>query len=207
MPTSGTNGCAGTSNALSYNTSTHALGCNTISGSGGLTLIEEHTASSSASLDFTSCISSSYTAYLITLEQVLPATNNVNLHMRASTNGGTSYDSGNNYSWARFGFDSGGSGASGGNGVAFIEVIGDAGITNTASNGGASGSYNLYPTPASVSRTQFSGVGAYQNNSGRFNGETSGGSYNSTTNVNAFQFLFSSGNIASGTIRCYGLSK
>ena len=32
MPTSGTNGCAGTSNALTYNTSTHALGCNSISG-------------------------------------------------------------------------------------------------------------------------------------------------------------------------------
>lgn len=37
MPTSGTNGCAGTSNALTYNTSTHALGCNTISGSGNTT--------------------------------------------------------------------------------------------------------------------------------------------------------------------------
>lgn len=34
MPTSGTNGCAGASNALTYNTSTHALGCNSISGSG-----------------------------------------------------------------------------------------------------------------------------------------------------------------------------
>jgi hypothetical protein len=35
MPTSGTNGCAGSSDALIYNTSTHALGCNTISGGGG----------------------------------------------------------------------------------------------------------------------------------------------------------------------------
>jgi hypothetical protein len=34
MPTSGTNGCAGGSNALTYNTTTHAWGCNTISGSG-----------------------------------------------------------------------------------------------------------------------------------------------------------------------------
>jgi hypothetical protein len=32
MPTSGTNGCAGASNALTYNTTSHALGCNTISG-------------------------------------------------------------------------------------------------------------------------------------------------------------------------------
>ena len=34
MPTGGTNGCAGTANALTYNTTTHAWGCNTISGSG-----------------------------------------------------------------------------------------------------------------------------------------------------------------------------
>jgi len=32
MPTTGTNGCAGATNALTYNTTTHALGCNTISG-------------------------------------------------------------------------------------------------------------------------------------------------------------------------------
>lgn len=35
MPTSGTNGCAGTSDALKYNTTTHALGCNTITAGGG----------------------------------------------------------------------------------------------------------------------------------------------------------------------------
>lgn len=35
MPTSGTNGCAGTSNALTYNTTTHALGCNSITGGTG----------------------------------------------------------------------------------------------------------------------------------------------------------------------------
>ena len=34
MPTTGTNGCAGASNALIYNTSTHALGCNSISAGG-----------------------------------------------------------------------------------------------------------------------------------------------------------------------------
>ena len=33
FPTSGTNGCAGATNALIYNTTTHALGCNTISSS------------------------------------------------------------------------------------------------------------------------------------------------------------------------------
>jgi hypothetical protein len=39
-PTTGTNGCAGTTNALIYNTTTHAIGCNTISGgSSGLPLL------------------------------------------------------------------------------------------------------------------------------------------------------------------------
>lgn len=35
LPTTGTNGCAGTSNALTYNTTTHAYGCNSISGGSG----------------------------------------------------------------------------------------------------------------------------------------------------------------------------
>lgn len=35
MPTSGTNGCAGATNALQYNTSTHAFTCNTSTGGGG----------------------------------------------------------------------------------------------------------------------------------------------------------------------------
>lgn len=35
LPTGGTNGCAGTANAVTYNTTTHAFGCNTISGGGG----------------------------------------------------------------------------------------------------------------------------------------------------------------------------
>lgn len=37
MPTTGTNGCAGTTNALTYNTTTHALGCNTIAVAGTVT--------------------------------------------------------------------------------------------------------------------------------------------------------------------------
>jgi hypothetical protein len=37
MPSSGTNGCAGAANALTYNTTTHALGCNSIAGSGTVT--------------------------------------------------------------------------------------------------------------------------------------------------------------------------
>jgi len=41
MPTSGTNGCAGAANALTYNTTTHALGCNTISVTGGGTVVQK----------------------------------------------------------------------------------------------------------------------------------------------------------------------
>lgn len=35
MPTTGTNGCSGASDALAYNTTTHVFSCNTISGGGG----------------------------------------------------------------------------------------------------------------------------------------------------------------------------
>ena len=48
MPTGGTNGCAGASNALLYNTSTHAWGCNVISGTGTVTVVSSGNLTSTA---------------------------------------------------------------------------------------------------------------------------------------------------------------
>jgi len=60
--------------------------------------IEEHTASNSTSLQFTSCFTSAYDEYKIEIVNLLPATNSVTFNLNFSTNGGTSYDTGANYS-------------------------------------------------------------------------------------------------------------
>src|SRR5690348_3512515 len=69
-------------------------------GGGGITLVEQHTASNSASLDFTSCISATYDTYKITLTSIIPATNDAKIGFRFNT--GSGFDSGSNYSWEAF---------------------------------------------------------------------------------------------------------
>lgn len=207
MPTSGTNGCAGTSNALTYNTSTHALGCNSISGGGALVLVEQHTASTSASLNFTTCISSTYDNYLIQIISLVPATNGVNLYFRFSTDGGSTWDSGNNYNVNGFVARAGGSElfGSGDTGVAQLQVNdGPAGGIENGSTNGLSGTFTFYNAASVHPFLVFQHYGVQ---GGHFLSSFGSGAYVSTTAVNAFQVLMSSGNIASGTIRCYGIAK
>src|SRR5690348_10915535 len=89
---------------------------------GAMTLLEQHTASSSASLNFTTCLSSTYDTYQIFLDQLLPATNTANVLLRVSTNGGSSYDSGSHYDWLRLTADNASSAAAGANATTSILV-------------------------------------------------------------------------------------
>lgn len=171
----------------------------------GLVLLEQHTASSSASLDFTSWYSSSYDEYLIELIAVIPATDNVSLSMRMSTDGGSNYDSGNNYQYSFFYFSSVASGV-GGSAATSSFLIAGTGVDNSA-NYGVNGSFRLFsPGSTSVYKALNGGASFMGNDTNRYRLESSLW-YLSTTAVNAFRFLMSSGNIASGTIRVYGVSK
>src|SRR5665647_2787882 len=61
-----------------------------------LVLLEQHTASNTASLDFTACITSAYDEYLIEFVNVVPATSNNMANLLCGVGG--SYDTGSNYS-------------------------------------------------------------------------------------------------------------
>lgn len=171
----------------------------------GLRLLEEQAASSSASLDFASSISSTFDEYQIEILNLIPATNNAQLYMRMSTDGGSSYDSGTNYGSSQFVANRFGSSASGADsGVAQIRIDQN-GISNTATYGFC-GTIKLF-SPASTSLHKIAtGTFTYLNTTYAQSGSFAG-RYLSTTAVDAFQFLMSSGNIASGTIRVYGLAK
>ncbi len=177
-----------------------------VTASGGLPVLEQHTASSSASLDFTIAISSTYDEYLIEFINIIPATNATRVQMRMSTNGGSTYDSGTNYSYNVWGANRFSNGTSvgvdsGGTEIRMMQSAGD--NTSTAGIIGfarlfSPGSTSLHKavrgeigflTSAVVETAQFTGW------------------YRSTTAVNAFQFLMASGNIASGTIRVFGIPK
>ena len=80
-------------------------------------LLEQHTASNSATLDFTACISSAYDEYRIEFVALVPATNNVDLWLLVSTDGGSTFDStSGHYDWATMRWIYTGGASSAGNG-------------------------------------------------------------------------------------------
>lgn len=175
---------------------------------GALVLLEQHTASSSASLDFTSSITSTYDEYMVEFISVLPATNGTNLLMRFSTNGGSSYDSAPNYRWVGFRSSNAGSAAAGSEAATSFNLTSNGGPVNGASSGGVVGSLKIY-NPLTTTQSKL-----YQGDVGMNDGTGSSnvramisGTYASNTAVDAFQFLMASGNIAAGTIRVYGIAK
>ena len=58
---------------------------------GSLNLISTQTASSSATIDFTSGLDSTYKEYIFKFYDVHPATDNADFNFQTSTNGGSSY--------------------------------------------------------------------------------------------------------------------
>ena len=175
-------------------------------GGGALVLLEQHTASASATLDFTTCISATYDDYLIEFVNVIPATNSVVLYLRMSTDGGSSYDSGANYSYVDWRWVPTGSAAGGGSGQSAIQLVNPTDPLSNSTSWGLNGSLKLYNPGGSAFKRTVAEFGYYQA-AGNPEGISTRGAYESATAVNAFRFLMSSGNIASGTIRVYGIAK
>jgi len=174
-------------------------------GGGSCVLLEQHTASSSASLDFTTFISSTYDTYVFELLNVLPATSTADLWMRVGTGGGPTWDTGANYTWAYLQYSQIPNGANLGNAGDTKMKIGNS-LINTATKG-ASGRVELFSPQSTSVHKQFIGHLSITDSSGNYVGAQIGSLYAATTALTGVQVLFSSGNIASGTIRVYGLSK
>ena len=174
-------------------------------GGGGLVLLEQHTASSSASLDFTTCISSTYDEYQIEFVGIVPATDNTNLYMRMSTNGGSTYDSSSIYGHAVFVWRAGATGAQGAEGGSNHINLTSFGVSNASTNGIVG--HVRFSSPLSTALHKYLVGELTFNDTGFRLGAVTRASYESVTAVDAFQFFMNSGNIASGTIRCYGVEK
>lgn len=173
-------------------------------GGGGLVFLEAHTASSSASLAFTSAISSTYDEYLIEGVGLVAASNAVTFQMQFSSDGGANWLAGSTYEWFYSYLRS-----TGGNVFANPDTsIHLANAVSNATDANLSFTTRLYnPNEAVRTRVAYDVLQPNSGDSGnmyRYNGH---GSYLATTALDAVRFLFSSGNIASGTIRVYGLAK
>jgi len=172
----------------------------------GLVLIDQKTASASATLDFTQGFNTDFDQIYFDLTAVLPATDNVSLWARYSQDGGSSYAAGAtdytyNANLLQAGTNTPGS-------VTAAQIVIASSVGNTSSDGGANGQFiarNLSST--TQKKHSKSDICNFRTGTGLEN-YTSQGRFTLNNNlVNGVRFLFSSGNITSGTISMYGLRK
>ena len=186
----------------------------TISGttisSGARVLLATKTASASATLDFTEFNNATYRWYEFELEDILPATDATVLRLRTSTNGGSSYDAGaSDYSYGNMMMEDGGTPQNdNSNAATHINLIGGtySGIGSAAGELGVRGTIKIYGAGSAASKTTVLGNVSGENSISRLVGSTIFGRRNAAQDTDAVRFLFSAGNITSGTIRMYGLA-
>ena len=175
--------------------------------SSAMTFISNTDISAAATYDFESFTAGSYEHYLFVLQNIIPATDAVHLHCLTSTDGGSSYDTGgSDYRWGVSvvaTWDEAGANA-------FIALTGDAANTSmqvgsSSTESGVNGTVWLHG-PHTTSFTAVSCSLSYANAGGVWAMSQGGGSRETAADVDGFRFLFSSGNIESGTITAYGLA-
>ena len=176
-----------------------------------LVLLEQQRANNSAFLDFVNWYSTDYDEYEIHLVDVIPVNTGAGIFvaMRCSSDGGASFDTGNNYSHVHHVAVVAGAGIGGANATSYMGLV-NMGSTNA--NWGACGVFHFH-NPAGSRYKQLHGTAAaHDNNRGATDVEIAAvaGAYLSANPVNALRFQISagaSGNISSGVIRIYGVAK
>lgn len=161
------------------------------------------TASASATIDFTG-LTSAYVAYKLVLSHLLPATDNVALWIRTSTNNGVSYDAGaSDYRYAVGIVNSSGTntgaGSTGAAQMVLLDTQGNA--TGEVLSGVA---YLFNPSAAKYGQLAWVINGTDTSSGGR--STYGGGTRQTAADIDAIRIMYSSGNIASGQFDLYGLS-
>jgi hypothetical protein len=161
------------------------------------------TASASATVAFTSLITSTYDVYMLEVLNAKPATNGALFYLQTSANNGSTYDN------------------SAGNYLGVNTVMKAAGVTassagtgNMVLSDGISSSREGFSgfifilTPSAVARCHIRSEGAYTDSAGTVETLSLTAAYrDSAAAVNAIRVLMSTGNITSGTFNLYGMRK
>lgn len=170
-------------------------------GSGAMTLLQTQTASSSATIDFTSNITSAYKTYLCIFQRVKPATDAVSLYLL--TGNGSFASTG--YAWANEQTAGGSSTPDGNTSDTQLRLNAGAVIGNAAAEH-ISGYVYINDPSNTDGYPMFNWDLGLLNASSAYFRVYGGGTYNTSGAVDRIRFLFSSGNIASGTFKLYGIS-
>ena len=182
-----------------------------ISSLGSLTHIATQTASSSASLSFTSGIDSTYKEYIFYFVNIHPATDTVDFQFNMSTDGGSTYavtktttffraTHREDDSLAELGYRTGND---------LAQSTSDQVLNDRLGNGNdesLSGCLHLFnPSSTTFVKHFLATINEYQDND-RSSESFIGGYGNTTSAVDAIKFQMSSGNIDSGQILLFGLN-
>lgn len=169
----------------------------------GLVLVESHTASNSASLDFTR-ITSEFDEYQLEFVNLVTASI-ADLEIRASTDGGSTWLS-SGYEYVRTNSSTSGVGPSSVSSTSASSVMLFPTV-DIAQPYGTSGRLTLYdPMNASLNKSMTFMLSTVFPTPRRYT-ENGSGFVGTTSPLTAIQILASSGNLASGTARLYGFSR
>ena len=177
---------------------------------GSLVLISEQTASSSATISFTSGIDSTYKEYVFKFINIHPATDNVQFMHNGSVDSGSNYNvTKTNTVFEGEHSEGGGSGTLNyitGHDIA--QGTGNAKFTYNCGNDNdqsLSGQFILFNPSSTTFVKHFISVVSNSHNSDYEKNTYTAGYYNTTSDLDAVQFSYSSGNIDAGTIKLYGI--
>ena len=177
---------------------------------GKMTLLQTQTASSSASISFTSNIDSTYPIYLFKIINCHPSNDEVDFSFQGSTNSGSAYGvtmtSTGFSAYHNEGDSSAGVGYEGqldqAQGTGFHQLSYD---TSNDNDHVISGELFLF-SPSNTTFVKHFLARTSNNHYNNFELDTySGGYFNTTSAINGIQFKFGSGNIDAGTIKLYGI--
>jgi hypothetical protein len=189
------------SNVTSYNASI---------ATGSMVLISSQTASNSASISFTSGITSTYKEYQFWFINVRPSTDHTHFRFNLSTNSGSNYNVTKTSSFFDAFHNEAGTDTSLSyqTGWDLAQSTSDQILCNEVGNGAdecVGGSMQIFnPSSTTYVKHFIASLNNYYSGNYTINSYLAGYG-NTTTAINAIRFQFSSGNIADGTILMYGI--
>lgn len=173
----------------------------TVPGS-GIALLNSGSVAAAATLDIVLTSYSAYRGFIVELYNFIPATDNVDLWMRTSTDGGSTFGAaGSDYAWA---LDYLGLSESSSSDSKMQLNQGVDSVGNGSSEGISTTVKMMFPAGTAINkRIIFQSV--WNDDGGNLKTCAGGGERDATADVDALRFLFSSGNITSGSWALYGL--
>lgn len=185
---------------------TTGLDWDTVTSGSSVIFLESQTASNSSSIDFTaSWDDATYAYYYFTYTNVRPSTDAVELRVRFSVNGGSSYIT-DDYRWvrARLSASSGSDSLNEDDSDSKIELTDSIG-NNTGE--GVAGKAIFMPSsnPGSVRAAPFMFDNVFVTGSGTVYRNFGAGMNETGSTINGLRFYMSSGNITNGVFKMYGV--